>query len=99
MAQGTQTAAEVARTLSRNGRVVTAKRVRSWAREHIGRYDDDKYTSHAYTPAEVRAIVAGFGESKSRAAAQTKSKPKSKPKGTRAQVNAAAVVESVEAAS
>lgn len=46
----------------RTGRPCDAKRVRSWARANVTRFDDDGYTTHAYTSAErdriVNALVA-----------------------------------------
>lgn len=46
----------------RTGRPCDAKRVRSWARANVSRFDDDGYTTHAYTSAErdriVNALVA-----------------------------------------
>lgn len=37
-----------------------AKRVRSWARGNIARFDDDGYTSHAYSGRERDLIVAAL---------------------------------------
>lgn len=51
---------DVARAMSSKGRKLDAKRVRAWVREHIARFDDDGYTSHEYTPAEYRSIIAGM---------------------------------------
>lgn len=101
MAQATQTASMVARTLTRTlGRTVTAKQVRAWGRAHIGRLDDDRYTATAYSAAEVHAITAAFRAAGERRKASTGPAPRrvAPRKGTRAQVSAAAVAESVESA-
>jgi hypothetical protein len=62
-------------------RTVTPKAIRSWARERIARFGDDKYTAHAYSVGEVKAITAAFAARGERSKAQSKptSKPKSKP--------------------
>jgi hypothetical protein len=52
-----QTAAVVAK---RTGRPCDGKRVRAWAREHLARFNDDGYTTHAYTSRERDAIVDGL---------------------------------------
>jgi len=41
----------------RTGRRCDAKRVRQWAREHLTRFQDDHYTSHAYSARERDTIV------------------------------------------
>lgn len=63
MTAQTFTANVVARLVAkRTGRPCDAKRVRSWARANVTRFDDDGYTTHAYTSAErdriVNALVA-----------------------------------------
>jgi hypothetical protein len=45
---------------SRSGRPCDAKRVRAWARASIARFDDEGYTTHAYTSAERDRIVNGL---------------------------------------
>ena len=39
---------------------IDAKRVRSWVRANVARFDDDGYTSHQYTSAERTRIVAAL---------------------------------------
>lgn len=57
----TYSANAVARDASKaTGRKVDAKRVRSWARANIGRFDDDGYTTHAYSAAERTRIIAAL---------------------------------------
>lgn len=61
MAQATETARTVARMVSKAvGRDVSDKRVRAWVRDHVAAFDDDGYTSHQYSPAQVKVIVAGM---------------------------------------
>jgi hypothetical protein len=64
MAQSpTVTPNALARELSRNGRTVTAKMVRSEARSSIARFDKSRhpsYQSHEYTTSEAKALRAAF---------------------------------------
>ena len=54
----TTTAAQVAREVAkRTGKACDGKRVRSYARAFIARFDDDGYTSHQYSAAEHKRIV------------------------------------------
>jgi hypothetical protein len=48
------------------GKTVTPKTVRQWARDHIARFQDEGYTVHAYSAAEVRTILKGLGRSDAR---------------------------------
>jgi hypothetical protein len=77
----TMTPNALARTLSvKLHRTITPKSIRSYARERIGRFGDDAYTSHGYTPAEVSAISAAFAARSERSKAQApKSTPKTRP--------------------
>lgn len=52
-----QTAALVAK---RTGRPMSDKRVRGWVRDHVQRFMDDGYTTHAYTAAERDRIVSAL---------------------------------------
>ena len=73
----------------RTGRKVSDKQVRAWARDHVTRLDDDKYTRHEYTAAERDRIVSAFAaasrpnvtgpNARSRAASQGRAKSASKP--------------------
>ena len=45
---------------ARTHRPCDAKRVRAWARANVTRFDDDGYTTHAYTGAERDRIVNGL---------------------------------------
>ena len=57
----TTTAAQVAREVTRKtGKACDGKRVRSWARAFIARFDDDGYTSHQYSAAEHARIVTAL---------------------------------------
>jgi len=70
--KGTVNARQVARDVSKAlGRTIDAKRVRAWVRDNVAAFDDDGYTTHAYTPALARTIVAGM--TKSRKADRSKS--------------------------
>ena len=42
---------------SRTGKPCDGKRVRAWSRSHLTRFDDDAYTTHAYSAAERDRIV------------------------------------------
>ena len=54
----TYTAAQTAREVAkRMGKACDGKRVRSWARANVSRFDDDGYTSHQYSAAEHKRIV------------------------------------------
>lgn len=58
MAAQTFSARAVAKLVaSRTGKPCDAKRVRAWARGHVSRFDDEGYTTHAYTSAERDRIV------------------------------------------
>jgi len=63
-------------------RKLDAKRVRAWVRENIARFDDDGYTSHEYSAAEYKTIVAGLsGQSKTaRTRAAVKARAGSTPR-------------------
>lgn len=100
MAQETTlTAAQMAARLSKvAGKRVTAKQVRSWFRENVSRFDDGRYTAHRYTAAEQRRVIAAWTAKGERSEAQTERPvPPKRVKGTRSQVTADAVAESVEA--
>jgi hypothetical protein len=47
-------------------RTVTPKTVRQWARDHMARFQDESYTVHAYSAAEVRTILKGLGAAEAR---------------------------------
>jgi len=59
-AKATYSPKDVARELAKSGRKLDAKRVRAWVRDHVARFDDDGYTSHDYSTAEYRTIIAGM---------------------------------------
>jgi len=70
-AETTYTARKVADEVTRKlGKPVNAKRVRQWVRDHIAAFDDDGYTTHAYTAAQKARIVTGM----TKAAAQPRAK-------------------------
>jgi len=57
----TFTARQVAALVAKKtGRPCDGKRVRAWAREHMARFNDDGYTTHAYTARERDAIMAAL---------------------------------------
>jgi len=57
----TYTAAQTAREVAkRTGKACDGKRVRSWARANVSRFDDDGYTSHQYSAAEHARIVTAL---------------------------------------
>jgi hypothetical protein len=61
MPAATFTANQTARLVAtRTGRPCNAKQVRQWAREHMQRFMDDAYTSHAYSSAERDRIVTAL---------------------------------------
>lgn len=51
---------------ARLGKTVTPKTIRQWARDHMTRFQDEGYTVHAYSAAEVRQITAAFVKSDAR---------------------------------
>ena|ERR1035437_2285316 len=78
----TQTPATLSRTLTtRLHRAVTAKAIRSFARDSIARFGDDKYTAHVYTTAETKAIETAFAKRGERSKAQATT-PKGKVKAS-----------------
>ena len=70
-------------------RTITPKAIRSWSRERIARFGDDKYTAHAYSVGEVKAISAAFAGRAERSKAQgaSKSAVKAKAKAERRTVS------------
>jgi hypothetical protein len=84
MAQTLSTAATVAAMLTKTlGRPITAKAVRSWAREHLAAYDKVKhpaYQGHLYDAATVAKITAGFKARSVNARVQAEAKAKATPK-------------------
>lgn len=89
----TMTPNAMARDLSGKGRTVTAKMVRTVARQSLARFDKGShpaYQSHEYNAADVKALRAAFAGRGSRKAT-TKAAPKRK--STR-KVAAAASVQS-----
>ena len=68
----TVTPSVLAVTLSkRYGRRITAKAIRSFVRDEWPQYQDDRYTAHLYTPAQVETLTKAFGARGERAKAQT----------------------------
>lgn len=57
-----QTAKDVNAALARKGvsAKVTDKQVRSFVRDNVAAYDDDGYTTHAYSTAQHTSIVAAM---------------------------------------
>ena len=48
------------------GRTVTPKTVRQWFRDHVARFQDESYTVHRYSAAEVNRLMAAFKASDAR---------------------------------
>jgi hypothetical protein len=66
-------------------RTITAKAVRTWARDNIARFDKAahaEYQTHDYNAAEQRAIVDGFAKRAQRSNAQRRATAKAAPKST-----------------
>lgn len=80
----TVNARKVAETVSKKlGKPVNQKRVRQWVRDHLPAFDDDGYTQHLYTPAQVTAIVNGMTGAASKPRAKTAAATRAaKPKPT-----------------
>jgi hypothetical protein len=64
--------AQLSVTLSkRYGRRITAKAIRSFVRDNWTAYQDDRYTAHLYSPAQVETLTKAFGARGERSKAQT----------------------------
>lgn len=53
------------------GRTVTPKTIRQWFRDHDPKFQDESYTVHRYTPAQVKKVMAAFKASDARRQAST----------------------------
>lgn len=42
------------------GRTVTPKTVRQWFRDHDAKYQDESYTVHRYSAAQVKRVMTAF---------------------------------------
>jgi hypothetical protein len=48
------------------GRTVTPKTIRQWFRDHLTRFQDESYTVHRYSAAEVQKVMKAFQASDAR---------------------------------
>ena len=58
--KGLSARAVAAQVSTELGRTVTPKTIRQWARDHMGRFQDESYTVHAYSAPEAKTIVEAF---------------------------------------